>query len=54
MQIDIYKAIFELEKMVSDTPLSEADRNKHSANIRAITQVTNEWNKLKEDAKENK
>lgn len=48
MQIDIYKAIFELEHLIEVTPLSEQDRNKYKTNIQAMRQVASEWEKSKD------
>ena len=49
MTIDIYKAIFELERLIEVTPLSEADRNKYKTNIQAMRQVANEWQQMKDN-----
>ena len=54
MEIDIYKAIFELERLIEVTPLSEAERNKLKTNIQAMRQVATEWQQLKDNGEINK
>ncbi len=49
MTVDIFKAIFELERLIEVTPLSEAERNKHKTNIQAMRQVATEWQQMKND-----
>ena len=49
MEIDIYKAIFELDRLIEVTPLSEAERNKLKTNIQAMRQVAAEWQQMKDN-----
>ncbi len=53
MQIDIYKAIFELEHLIENAKLSESQRNKYKTNIQAMRQVATEWEKLKDNGRTN-
>lgn len=51
-QIDIYKAIKEIESLISEAPLSELQRDRHKINVSALKQVVKEWEEHR--AKENK
>ena len=43
MEIDIHKAIYDMQTLVANTPLTEDERNRHNLNIRALRKVIIEW-----------
>jgi len=43
MEIDIHKAIYDLQALVANTPLTQDERNLHNLNIRALRKVIIEW-----------
>ena len=43
MDIDIYKALYDMERLVSEAKLSEIERRKQNLNLQAIRKVVIEW-----------
>lgn len=52
-KIDINKALFELDKLVEDCPLSKQDRMNQKLNIQGLRQVVREWEEMKGNLKNN-
>ena len=43
MDIDIYRALYDMERLISEAKLSEIERRKHNLNLQAIKKVVIEW-----------